>query len=238
MCQRKQTTSISIRVSPAFDSNVRHIEFLNQFFSLYISVNMSLLLRTVLKHHSNGLSCLLRTKFRPVSISAIKLNAANHQQRENSSAVTKSSASSNADVSTDVRPLGERVKENTKTASYMGVILIGVTVTGVLIFAVFRELFSSDSSNSVYSAALTICVDDPRIQDALGAPIKGYGEETRRRRRQHVAHLLVERHGEKFMQMQFYIQGIRNKATVQLEKRLVSSSIAHSLPSFYWSMGK
>lgn len=63
---------------------------------------------------------------------------------------------------------------------------------------------------------------DHRIQDALGAPIKGYGEETRRRRRQHVAHQKFERDGVPHMRMQFYIQGIRNKATVHLEVRQVN----------------
>lgn len=68
-----------------------------------------------------------------------------------------------ADVSTDVRPLGERVKENAKTASYLGVILLGVTVTGGLIFAILRELWSSSSPNSVYSAALERCINVRRI---------------------------------------------------------------------------
>lgn len=64
-------------------------------------------------------------------------------------------------------------------------------------------------------------LQDTRIQDALGVPIKGYGEETRRRRRQHVAHSVYERNGKQYIRMQFYIQGIRNKATVQCEKELV-----------------
>lgn len=67
------------------------------------------------------------------------------------------------DVSTDVRPLGERIKENTKTASYMGVIVLGVTVTGALMFAIFRELWSSNSSNSVYSAALERCINVSKL---------------------------------------------------------------------------
>lgn len=198
---------------------------------------MSLLLRTVLKHQSNGgLSCLLRSQLRTFSVTSTKFNEQNRKKNDSDSAVTRSSAASDSSVSTDVRPLGERIKENTKTASYMGVILVGVAVTGVLFYAIFRELMSSSSSNSVYSAALSTCIDDPRIQDALGSPIKGYGEETRRRRRQHVAHLVVERHGEPYMQMHFYIQGIRNKATVQLEKRLVciSSSTGFSR-RFIWS---
>lgn len=62
-----------------------------------------------------------------------------------------------AEVSTDVRPLGEKIKETTKTVSYTGVILLGVGFTGIIFFYVFRELFSSNSANSIYSAALEKC---------------------------------------------------------------------------------
>lgn len=62
-----------------------------------------------------------------------------------------------SDISTDVRPLGEKVKEATKTASYTGVILVGLGVTGVIFYYVFRELFSSNSPNSIYSEALEKC---------------------------------------------------------------------------------
>lgn len=77
--------------------------------------------------------------------------------RKTESAVSKANPSS--DVSTDVRPLGEKIKETTKTASYMGVILVGVGVTGIIFYYVFRELFSSKSPNSIYSAALEKCID-------------------------------------------------------------------------------
>lgn len=62
-----------------------------------------------------------------------------------------------SEVSTDVRPISEKIKETTKTASYTGVILLGVGVTGVIFFYVFRELFSSNSANSIYSEALEKC---------------------------------------------------------------------------------
>lgn len=133
-------------------------------------------------------------------------------------------AKQRTDISTDVKPMGERIKENTKTASYMGVIVLGVGVTGALFYTVLKELWSSNSPNNVYSAALDRCVNDPRIQDQLGAPIKGFGEETRRGRRQHVAHTVFERNGIPHMRMQFYIQGIRNKATVHLEMIQVSAN--------------
>ncbi|XP_055543858.1 mitochondrial import inner membrane translocase subunit Tim21 [Wyeomyia smithii] len=126
-------------------------------------------------------------------------------------------------VSADVKPLGERVKENTKTASYMGVILLGVGVTGILFYAIFRELFSSNSSNSIYTDALDRVKNEARVKDALGAPIKGFGEENSRGRRRHVAHTAYVRDGVQYLRMQFYIQGIRNKATVHLEKRMNES---------------
>ena len=67
----------------------------------------------------------------------------------------------------------------------------------------------------------SIFFKDPRIQDTLGQPIKAFGEETRRRRRTHVAHQLYEKDGKNLIRMQFHIQGIRNKATVHLEMREV-----------------
>lgn len=62
-----------------------------------------------------------------------------------------------SDVSTDVRPLGEKIKETTKTATYTGVILLGLGATSVIFYYVFRELFSSNSPNSIYSEALAKC---------------------------------------------------------------------------------
>lgn len=62
-----------------------------------------------------------------------------------------------SEVSTDVRPIGEKIKDATKTVSYTGVILIGIGVTGVIFYYVFRELFSSNSANSIYSVALEKC---------------------------------------------------------------------------------
>lgn len=56
-------------------------------------------------------------------------------------------------LSTDVRPLSEKIKENTKTFSYLTVILIGVGATAVMIWSICKELLSSTSPNGVYSAA-------------------------------------------------------------------------------------
>lgn len=130
------------------------------------------------------------------------------------SAVTRSTRS---ELDINVKPLGEKVKETTKTASYLGIILIGVGVTGTLFYAVFSELFSSTSPNNVYNKAVKKCLADTRVEDKLGAPITAYGEETRRGRRQHVHHVVYEKDGRKHLRMKFYLQGTFNKGTVQLE---------------------
>lgn len=161
--------------------------------------------------------CTLKALAPLRSIRNLHLTCLRTQKVKSSAALTQ--AKEKYEISQDVKPMGERIKENTKTASYMGIILVGVGVTGVLFYAIFRELFSSNSSNGVYSDALDKVKDDPRVQDALGAPIKGFGEENRRGRRRHVAHSVYEKDGRKFMRMQFYIQGIRNKGTVHLEMR-------------------
>lgn len=86
-------------------------------------------------------------------------NVRPNQTKSNSSSLAPSASSDRTDVSTDVRPLGERIKENTKTASYLGVIAVGVVVAGGLFAAIFRELCSANSPNNVYSAALDRCVN-------------------------------------------------------------------------------
>lgn len=111
------------------------------------------------------------------------------------------------------------VKETTKTASYLGVILLGAGVTGIMFYAIFSELFSSKSPNNVYSKALDKVINDTRIQDAIGIPISGYGEETSRGRRRHVSHLLYQKDGKNYLRMKFYISGSRKRATVHLEMK-------------------
>ncbi|CAH0557748.1 unnamed protein product [Brassicogethes aeneus] len=137
-----------------------------------------------------------------------------YRLKSNKTAITSSTRS---EVDTNVKPLGEKVRETTKTASYLGIILLGVGVTGTLFYAIFNELFSSKSPNNVYSKASKKCIADPRVEDKLGLPITAFGEETRRGRRQHPTHLVYLKDGKKHLRMKFYLQGNFNKGTVQLE---------------------
>lgn len=90
----------------------------------------------------------------PVSIGINKIQYARYStEKEKGLAQSREKV----DVSTDVRPLGEKIKETSKTVSYTGIIVVGLGVTGIIFYYVFRELFSSNSPNSIYSVALEKC---------------------------------------------------------------------------------
>lgn len=115
-----------------------------------------LLIRSLSKFRQNHqINSILKLTSRSLGISPI--TAQQQKRSRNDSDLTTSS--DRTDVSTDVRPLGERIKENTKTASYFGVIVFGIGVTGVIMFVVFRELFSTSSPNNIYSEALNTCIN-------------------------------------------------------------------------------
>ncbi|KAJ8975427.1 hypothetical protein NQ317_018936 [Molorchus minor] len=109
--------------------------------------------------------------------------------------------SARSEIDTNVKPLGEKVKETTKTASYLGIILLGIGVTGTLFYAVFNELFSKQE-----------------IQDKLGVPISAYGEENSRRRRRHVSHVIyMGKDDRRHLRMKFYLKGSFHTGTVNLD---------------------
>ena len=77
-------------------------------------------------------------------------------------------------------------KENVKTVTYGGVVIAGIGVLGVVLYSLWDEMFSGNSPQSMYQAAADKCMNNEKVQDMLGEPIKSFGEETRRGRRRHV----------------------------------------------------
>ncbi|EAW66540.1 chromosome 18 open reading frame 55, isoform CRA_a [Homo sapiens] len=55
-----------------------------------------------------------------------------------------------------------------------------------LFYTIFKELFSSSSPSKIYGRALEKCRSHPEVIGVFGESVKGYGEVTRRGRRQHV----------------------------------------------------
>lgn len=111
----------------------------------------------------------------------------------------------------------EVVKENTKSAGYLGVIIGGVGLTAFMFYMIFNELFSSKSPNNVYSKTLERCIKHPEIINALGEPIKAYKESRQLGRRSPIKYIIFDKDGVRHMRMKFYVQGIRKRGTVNLE---------------------
>uniref|UniRef100_A0A8D0G2Z7 Mitochondrial import inner membrane translocase subunit Tim21 n=1 Tax=Sphenodon punctatus TaxID=8508 RepID=A0A8D0G2Z7_SPHPU len=80
----------------------------------------------------------------------------------------------------------QKVKEAGRDFTYLIVVVVGIGVTGGLFYVIFKELFSSSSPSKIYGDALAKCRSHPEVIAVFGEPIKGYGEATRRGRRQHV----------------------------------------------------
>ncbi|XP_039092342.1 mitochondrial import inner membrane translocase subunit Tim21 [Hyaena hyaena] len=113
----------------------------------------------------------------------------------------------------------QKVKEAGRDFSYLVVVLLGIGITGGLFYTIFRELFSSSSPSKIYGKALEKCRSHPEVISVFGEPVKGYGEMTRRGRRQHVSFIEYAKDGLKHMRVKFYIQGSEpgKQGTVHLE---------------------
>uniref|UniRef100_F6Y278 Mitochondrial import inner membrane translocase subunit Tim21 n=1 Tax=Ornithorhynchus anatinus TaxID=9258 RepID=F6Y278_ORNAN len=113
------------------------------------------------------------------------------------------------------------VKEAGRDFTYLIVVLVGISVTGGLFYVIFKELFSSSSPSKIYGDALEKCRAHPEVIGVFGEPIKGYGETTRRGRRQHVSHVEYVKDGTKRMRLKFYIEGSEpgKQGTVHLEMK-------------------
>lgn len=85
----------------------------------------------------------------------------------------------------------QRVKDAGRDFTYFIVVLVGIGVTGGLFYVIFKELFSSSSPSKIYGDALEKCRSHPEIIGVFGESVKGYGEATRRGRRQLVRCPLV-----------------------------------------------
>ncbi|XP_023611384.1 mitochondrial import inner membrane translocase subunit Tim21 isoform X2 [Myotis lucifugus] len=101
----------------------------------------------------------------------------------------------------------QKVKEAGRDFTYLIVVIIGISITGGLFYVIFKELFSSSSPNKIYGKALEKCRAHPEVISVFGEPVKGYGEMTRRGRRQHVSFIEYVKDGLKHVRVKFYIQG-------------------------------
>lgn len=101
----------------------------------------------------------------------------------------------------------QKVKEAGRDVTYLVVVLVGVSITGGLLYTIFKELFSSSSPNIIYGNALGKCRSHPEVIGVFGEPVKGFGEMSRRGRRQHVSFIEYANKGLKRIRVKFYIEG-------------------------------
>ncbi|KAK2518392.1 Timm21 [Columba guinea] len=113
----------------------------------------------------------------------------------------------------------QKVKQAGRDFTYFIVVLVGIGVTGGLLYVIFKELFSSSSPSKIYGDALEKCRSHPEVIGVFGESIKGYGEATRRGRRQFVSHIEYIKDGLKHMRLKFYIEGTESgkRGTVHME---------------------
>ncbi|CAB4068087.1 TIM21 [Lepeophtheirus salmonis] len=66
-------------------------------------------------------------------------------------------------------------KENARYVGYGSIVLLGIGVTGALLYTLGTELFSTDSPIVIYQTTSDRCMAHPKVQDLLGMPIKSFG---------------------------------------------------------------
>lgn len=81
------------------------------------------------------------------------------------------------------------VKEASKTVWYTGIVVCGFIATGAILYTVIKELFWSQSPQSIYSDALQKCIEHPKICDMLGEPITGFCDGSGRRGRTNLRYI-------------------------------------------------
>ncbi|VDM72841.1 unnamed protein product, partial [Strongylus vulgaris] len=77
---------------------------------------------------------------------------------------------------------------------------------GVFVYLLAGEFFAEDSPQKIYSTALALVREDGRCQDLFGPKIAGFGEETSRGRRRHVAHHKYEKDGRQRIRVLFHLK--------------------------------
>ncbi|XP_052011557.1 mitochondrial import inner membrane translocase subunit Tim21 isoform X2 [Apodemus sylvaticus] len=84
---------------------------------------------------------------------------------------------------------------------------VSMSQKGNFLYTIIKELFSSSSPNIIYGKALGKCRIHPEVIGVFGEPVKGFGEMSRRGRRQHVSFVAYVNNGLKRIRVKFYIKG-------------------------------
>ncbi|KAI8968454.1 TIM21-domain-containing protein [Mycotypha africana] len=114
----------------------------------------------------------------------------------------------------------QKVVVASKTTVNLGVILTGLGLTGAIVYYITSELFSSQSTTSIFNRTVDLIRENEEIKDILGEPIKGHGEPSRSKRRRNrriMSQEVVDLEGKDHLLMRFYVEGPLNQGTVLID---------------------
>ncbi|CAI5448598.1 unnamed protein product [Caenorhabditis angaria] len=112
---------------------------------------------------------------------------------------------------------GGKVAEKASNTFLYTAVVAGVGLIGAFVYVLAGEFFREDSPQTIFNRALDIVREDGRCQDIFGPTIAGFGEETARGRRRHVAHHKYEKDGRQRIRVLFHVKGDRGEGIAQAE---------------------
>ncbi|MFH4973323.1 hypothetical protein AB6A40_000032 [Gnathostoma spinigerum] len=118
----------------------------------------------------------------------------------------------------------EKVKQRAENTFFYVILAASVAVLGTFCYLLFDQFFASDSPQAIYSSALALIRGDDTCENIFGHPIAGFGEETARGRRRHVANQKYVKDGRERIRVVFHVKGSKHEGIAQAEKELVDGS--------------
>ncbi|KAK3082295.1 hypothetical protein LTS18_007851 [Coniosporium uncinatum] len=117
--------------------------------------------------------------------------------------------------------VGEKAARTTQQSFNLGIIALGVVMTGGVAYFLFTDVFSLDSKTSHFNRAVKRIREDPRCLEILGdsKTIRAFGEASWNRwtRNRHIASTVSkDKMGVDHMLMHFNVEGPRNHGVVHM----------------------
>lgn len=123
--------------------------------------------------------------------------------------------------------IGEKAARTTQQSFNLGVVLLGVGLTGVVAYVLYLEVFSTDSKTAIFNRAADRVRKDPQCIALLAGSeglhskreISAYGEPSWSRwarNRTIASRNETDRAGVEHLHMHFYVEGPAAKGTVQV----------------------
>ncbi|KAI1724975.1 TIM21 domain-containing protein [Ditylenchus destructor] len=101
-----------------------------------------------------------------------------------------------------------KIKKGTVNTIYISIAAVSVAIIGAIAYFLVIEMFKADSPTRIYSKALKMIKNDDQCIDLFGSSIKGFGEDSGRGRRRHVASKRwTDVDGNERVRVMFHIKG-------------------------------